>query len=1306
MKRILLIFLSIFFVIIGNIDAQSGYFYNSDRVSSNFVTSIIQDQSGLIWIGSDRGLNKFDGYRFTTYLHDSDNPRSLSSNAVSYLFTDREGNLWVGTSGGLMRYNKVSDDFEPYAEPRNPRISSMLQLPNGQILVGTAGYGLFTIDEQNKKLKQVTGYASATQNHYYSRLFLDEKGNFWRSGSDNIITLKNLHTGKITEKPVGIDKAEAFISYGGGVLIACHSDMFLFKDGKLLPCPFDASEMTALHAKYKSLALDKYGNLYIGTFGTGLFVVTKGKTKAIRVPNPNPSFDLNTANIFDLYVDGNNNLWAACQRKGLLMIPDHKAIFSNWDFASEGYHIGSSVSSFCLGDNGMVWTVVQNQGVFGFNKEGHIVAHPSAPKNTYSIYRDSNRKYWLGGSQGLYTYNPSNGSSQLVAPFNSDFVGQILEGIDGKIYFATFGLGFGVFDSKTGKVKNYNMYQTSSKAGFLCNDWIHCMMITPESTLWLGTSSGLSAFNMRTESFKQLPANFMAGTSITTMAQNLDGRLILGTENGLYSLDKKQLKPKPFPGAEALRDEAWRSIVMEKSGDFWCATSMGIWEFQRKKGKFVGYVHGNGLSSREYVSNTGMKGPDGRVYFVTGQGLTVFRPSDLKQADWSLGEIHLTNFLINGEPINGTSQSYGTQIIDGAVFDNTHFTLSYKDDSFVMEFSLLNFNNAENITYFYRINGADKWQQTGEGINAIAFNHMEPGSYSIEVRASDYGMLSPVKMFTVVIESPWYSSTLAWLFYIVFVGALTYFIFIYYNRRRTHQFEEDKMKTLINATHDIRSPLTLIMGPLHSLMKRDTMDEDAKEELSIIERNANRILTLVNQILDLRKMDKKQMHLHCQETDLVEFVGGVAKMFEFSAQERNMEFYYEHPEGKLMVWIDRQQFDKVISNLLSNAFKYTYDGGSVIVRVTQGHDETNQTSLSDFAQLEVIDSGVGIKEGNQEKIFDRFFQGVGKGSVHVDGTGIGLNLSKMVVSMHHGTINASNRTDAQGSVFRVCLPLGNEHYTLEELTPKEEPRGFDKNGKKPTTNYHILIVDDDPEIRQYVSRELGEYYKFEGAADGKEALKMLLTEKFDCVISDVMMPEMDGLTLLRMIKTNSNISDIPVILLSSKSDVQNRLEGLKKGADAYIAKPFSLEEIHVTVNNLVSNMLRLKGKYSGAQEQKDKVEEIHVVGNDEQLMDRIMKSINENLSNSEFSVEMLTKEVGISRAQLHRKLKELTGIPTSEFIRNIRLEQAARLLKEQKLNIAQVAFEVGFSNQAHFSTIFKRHFGVSPTEYIQQKSDN
>ncbi|MBM6993925.1 MAG: response regulator [Prevotella sp.] len=1305
MKRVLLLLTIIFTLCNEYVQAQSGYFYNSDRVSSNLITCIIQDNAGQVWIASDRGLNKFDGYRFTAYLHDSNNPRSLLSNAVSLLFTDRQGNLWVGTGNGLMKYDKSSDDFEAYSEPHQPRISSMAQLPNGKILVGTAGFGLYLVDEKNKKLVQVNGYANPAQNHYFSRIFLDAEGNFWKSGSDNLITYKNLHTGKITELQVGQDKSEAFISYAGGTLIATHSQLFFVKNGKVGPCPFDLSEMQATHANYKSLAVDAWGNLYIGTLGSGLFIVPKGKNKAQRVPNPNPSFDLNTANVYSLFVDRTNNLWVGCQKKGVLMIPDHKAIFSNWDFASQGYPIGSSVSSLCFGENGTVWTVVQNNGVIGFNNEGRIIAHPSAPNHAFSIYRDSKKRYWLGSSQGLWSYNPQVGASQLLAPFNCDYVGQIVEGPDGNIYFSTFGKGFSVYNPATHLTQHYDMYQSNGTKGYLCNDWIHAMLMTQDGILWLGTSSGLSAFNIHTSSFKLLPDNYLTGTSITALARNIDGNMVLGTEKGLYLLDVKRRKTRRFPNSESLQEEAWRSIVMEKNGDFWCATSMGIWEYQRSKRKFVGYVHGNGLSSREYVSNTGMKGPDGRIYFVTGQGLTVFRPSDLDKAKWTLGEIHLTNFLLNGEPISGSTLSYGTQIVDGPVFDNTHFTLSYKDDSFVMEFSLLNYNNAENISYYYRVNGADKWQHTSEGINSIAFNHLEPGSYSIEVMASDYGMLSPVKVFTVVIKSPWYGSTLAWLAYLLLAGVFAYLMMSYYNRRKIHQFEEDKMKTLINATHDIRSPLTLIMGPLHSLMKRDVMDQDAKDEMNIIEHNANRILTLVNQILDLRKMDKKQMHLYCQETDLVEFIGGVTKMFEFSAHERNMEFSYEHPEGKLMAWIDRQQFDKVTGNLLSNAFKYTYDGGIIKLRLSQGHDDETQGSLKDYAQIEVFDSGVGIKEGNQEKIFDRFFQGLGKGSAHVEGTGIGLNLCKMVVSMHHGNISAANRTDGHGSVFTVRIPLGKDHFTAEELKPKEEPLMLDKKGKKPTSTYRILMVDDDPEIRLYVCRELGEYYRFDEASDGKEALRMLLTDHYDCVITDVMMPEMDGFTLLRMIKTNINISDIPVIMLTSKNDVQNRLEGLKKGADAYIAKPFSLEEIHVTINNLVTNVLRLKGKFTGAQQQKDKVIDIQVEGNDEQLMDRIMGSINKNLDNPDFNVDMLTKEVGISRAQLHRKLKDMTGIPTSEFIRNIRLEQAARLLKEQKLNIAQVAFEVGFANQAHFSTVFKKHFGMSPSEYVQRNGE-
>jgi len=368
------------------------------------------------------------------------------------------------------------------------------------------------------------------------------------------------------------------------------------------------------------------------------------------------------------------------------------------------------------------------------------------------------------------------------------------------------------------------------------------------------------------------------------------------------------------------------------------------------------------------------------------------------------------------------------------------------------------------------------------------------------------------------------------------------------------------------------------------------------------------------------------------------------------------------------------------------------------VKIALTHTDTH-------VQLQVIDRGSGLDNDSLRHVFDRFYQGGNSRRLHIDGTGIGLNLCKMIVDMHHGTIEAQNRTDGQtGAVFTVTLPLGNAHLTTEEIEKESEPVKTQVTGpKSPSAKNRVLIVDDDMEIGNYISTELSHFYKFGICHNGKDGLKELLTNDYDVVVSDVMMPEMDGFTMLRMIKTNLNISDIPVVMLTSKADVANRLEGLERGADAFLAKPFDMEELHMVIDNLIHNRQRLKGKYSGAQQQADKVEAPEVKGNDELLMERIMKAINKNLSDSDFNVDMLTQEVGISRAQLHRKMKELTGISTSEFIRNIRLEQAARLLKEQKINVTQVAYTVGFSNLAHFSTIFRKHFGVSPSEYAERE---
>jgi signal transduction histidine kinase/DNA-binding response OmpR family regulator len=755
--------------------------------------------------------------------------------------------------------------------------------------------------------------------------------------------------------------------------------------------------------------------------------------------------------------------------------------------------------------------------------------------------------------------------------------------------------------------------------------------------------------------------------------------MLFGTNTGLYIYDEKQKKAVSFEGAKVLNNKVVGGIIEDYTGDLWISTTMGLWQYKHKDDQFVGYLYGNGLASREYVSGVAMRTADGRAWFGFSDGITSFNPEDLRRMNSEIGQVLLTGIYVGGKALPGQK----------------HFSLDFIDNTFSMEFSSLNYANAENVIYEYRLNGSQEWSQTDAGRNVVSFTHLQPGSYILEVRAYDNGTYTDTEVFHITIKAPWYRSSWAYLLYIMAALCVLGSLMWTYIRRRRQELDEEKMKFLINATHDIRSPLTLIMSPLHKLMKRD-FDQDTKNDLKTIEHNAQRVQNLVNQILDIRKIDKQQMNLQCQKTDMVQYVGNLLKSYEYTAKERNILFRYAPQIDKLEVWFDRKAIDKVVDNLLSNAFKYTYDNGEIEVRVAEDGGKN--------AVLQVIDNGMGIK-GDPRKLFDRFYQGSSSRSMHIEGTGIGLNLCKMMVEMHHGTVEAANRTDNQGSIFTVRLPLGSDHLKKEEILTAEEK---EKNTKqKAQSNYRVMIVDDDEEIGTYISQELGSYYRITPVTRGRDALRLLLSaepeKQFDLVVSDVMMPEMDGFTLLRMIKTNMNINHIPVVMLTSKAAVANRLEGLEKGADAFLAKPFDMDELHMVINNLISKNLRLKGKYSGTQQQKDNVEEKQVKGNDEMLMERIMKVVNDHMDDSEFNVDMLTKEVGISRAQLHRKMKDMTGLPVSEFIRNIRLEQAVRLLEEQKINVTQVAYSVGFSNLAHFSTVFRKQFGVSPTEYLEQK---
>ncbi|MEH2902974.1 response regulator [Segatella copri] len=725
------------------------------------------------------------------------------------------------------------------------------------------------------------------------------------------------------------------------------------------------------------------------------------------------------------------------------------------------------------------------------------------------------------------------------------------------------------------------------------------------------------------------------------------------------------------------------SLKKDVKGNLWMSTAQGIWCYDSKAKSFFSFEKGNGLLTKEYLAGVVGSTSDGVICYGNSEGLTYFRPSQVKDYNEKTSAIYLSGVLLDGKmaPFIG---------------DNLSVPSDFK--SIVLSFSQLDYQSVGNIVFQYRINGG-KWISNAAGDNSFNFTGLSYGHYRIEVRTYCYGKYSIYnKVINLDVLAPWYLTVWAKLIYLSLVlGFMAAVIFIYLHKKK-RDLEEAKMQFLINATHDIRSPLTLIMEPLKKLKERLGNAEEYHEDIDTMDRNAQRLLTLVNQILDKRRLDKHQMNLSCRETNLVEFSRGLVSLFTYNANLRGINIRLEMPETPVNAWIDRNKLDKAIANLLSNAFKYTPNGGEIIFRI----EKQDKKVL-----LYVIDSGKGLGKNDDAKtLFERFYQGKNSADMHLGGSGIGLNLCRSIVRLHGGDVTARNREDGtSGACFIIELPLGKEHLKTNQIYSDNGKTKKKQQRDAASRNCKILLVDDDIEICRYLKSELSDWYRFVICNNGKEALNQLFSDDFDLVISDVVMPEMDGITLLKNIKGNANISHVPVIMLTSKSEISDRLEGIKLGADAYLAKPFSLEELHLTIDNLIDNVRRLKGKFSGALKQDDKVEKIEVKGNDEELMERIMKVVNENLSDSDFNVEKMCDEVGVSRTQLHRKLKEMTGVPTSEFLRNIRLNEAARLIREHKINITQVSYMVGFANNSHFSTAFKKYFGMSPTEYAAKYTE-
>lgn len=1326
LRKVNTLILTLFATLCAN--AQMGKLFDANQqLSSSFTTQVYLDNDGFIWSATRNGLNKYDGYLFRILKKGQDT--EMGSNYVNCMIQDKQGLFYMGMWGALQTYDgikfhevKVKDinghDVQPY-------VSCFLRRKNGEIWAGTSGLGVLKFDEPNKA-HQVAGTANRLRNvHTINHMIEDQKGRLWIATRDEGLIVDDGKTVKnfFTTPPLSKSLSKICQDKKGNIYVGTINSGLYKLEGN------DFVEIPGTHGKpIAELYSSREGKLMIGYDGAGLGIYDPSTGDITDNPFFSLEVDLTKCKIYSIIEDRGGNIWLGLLQKGLYMQPVREGGFNYL-----GYKLGTrnKIGSACvistlIDAKGRAWIGTDKDGLYCLDSNQQLLKHfkEGFPATVMTIAEDSNGRIWIG------SYNEGGG---WIEPSNMQFhkysfpqaanmsIFDICVDKSNNVWFGTMGYGLLMLDQSSGNLTAHTMKKGADenpKINSITNDYISQLSLSPDfKRIYVSTTMGICCYDIPTASWtsffgKNCP-NY--GTPVR-IAREYSGRLWVGTNIGLYTYDMLNKKLQFYDADEALNDNAIASIEQDQDGRLWIGTDHGLFCHNPKTMLTQNYFIDNGLQSNEFSDGASWSTPNGVMVFGGVGGITWFRPKSIAQVKWD-ATVQLTAFTINGEQVNSTTESGRFHVTDTAVIASKHFELGYHDNSFAIQLSTLTYDNPEHITYLYSING-EQFVRLQPGANEITFSHLAPGKYHFQVKAERNNIETPIREFTIVVHAPWYRSNTAYLIYLLLI-AFAVWQYLKMQKRReqerlrlqqhihAEEMGEAKLRFFMNISHEIRTPMTLIVTPLLSLIKNET-DPQKKSIYETIKRNSERILHLINQMMDLRKIDKGQMQMRMRETDLVGFVKDIFTLFQHQAKTKNVNLNFIH-DGveELPVWIDRGNFDKVIVNILSNAFKFTPTGGEINIRLS--HDNKN-------ASIAISDNGEKIPAEKLSKIFERFYQTTSTVNDRNVGTGIGLDLTRSLVELHHGTIEAHNLD--QGCEFIVTIPLGNSHLRPEEIVTEEEEEtstmdtltteldDTTESQPKPvlqrSTQTTIVLAEDDDEIRDYLCNELSSDYVVKACTNGLEALNETLRNMPDLVISDIMMPEMDGKSLCSKIKSNPSTNHIPIILLTAKNLDEDKLQGLELGADAYIVKPFNLGILRQTIVNLINTHQLLKLKYLRNDNLEEKVDDIHIQTPDEKLMERVINTINQHISDPDLSVDAIADQVGISRVHLHRKMKELTGQTPHNFIRNIRLKRAANLLSNQGMNVTEVMYACGFANSTSFSTVFKKFYGLSPRDYMKE----
>jgi len=1295
---------------------------DSASISDNHILCITCDKNENLWIGTNNGLNKLDlsTNTFKRYFHNSADKNSIDHNTIYSLYVDDENNLWVGTMSGLNLYEPDNDCFKsinPDSLFTNNPINAMLR-KGDQLLLATTYHGIvrinantfeYTIDKNNQ------GNPDYLDNCYIRSMYQDKNNNLWLGTYGNGVYEAPESGGQYIHYNKSTGLTDDFIrciseSPAGDILIGTFNGLNVInpqtKEITLYNTYSGHGDLS--HYSVFSILFDRSGTLWIGTYAGGINYYSP-LTRSFKFYDPETDKKTMIGILFGPMLEYGSCLYVATEGRGLLeynmkteSFQEHLLTANSSDIA---YRKNILKCLYLDGDKILCGT---NSGaIYAFDmksKRMSLKYKLDTDQPIYVLQRDSSGCLIAGGIErtGLYRINP-NGSIQTHFPVKDgeevtlSNVRTFLELRKNVYLIGTRTEGLYKYDANEETLVQYEAIPGNKNSKSLSDNYISSICRDKEGNIWIGTfGGGFCLFNPDTEEF-------------TTF----------GKEQG------------------AINNNVC-AIVEGLDGHLWISTIDGISDFNPKDYTFKNYSHSNGISINEFSPHSGIRNSHGEIFFSGNNGFLSFNPGNLS-LNPDIPPIVLDEIFVNNERIIPGGKD---GILDKRIGWEKSITLKYNQSNIAIHYCALSFIFPERNQYAYQLEGFDKkWNEVGSRRVAY-YTNIPPGKYIFKVKGSNNdGVWNEAgASLEIIILPPFWKTIWAYLGYTLIV-MLIITMFVRYFREKAslekemhvkqveanarEKFHQDRNRLFTNFSHELRTPLTLIINPLDDIIEKEDVTQKVRERLLLMRGNSKRLLRLVNNLMDFQKQESGTLQLRIVEGDIVEFVKEMYLVFNELANSRQIRFNFIHSEKKILCWYDHDLMEKVFFNFLSNAFKNTPDDGSIEIRMNlmllpDLKKQYPQKSVvfkdekSKYLTVEIEDSGDGIPADNLEDIFTPFFQVAQSKHAH-SGTGLGLSLSRSIIELHHGIVWAES-PENHGAIFRAILPVGKKFFSENEIAKEDKDsenisnyvidipmEEINENSNKEKKSGIVLVVEDNPDIRKYIKSHLIKEYNILEASNGVEAIEKSMQYLPDLIISDLMMPKMDGIEMCSKLKNNPQTSHIPIIIITAKTTAMDIQEGYESGADDFITKPFNASVLLSRIRNILRTREKLKDLY-GKRFSLDTLG-IEVSSLDEKFMQKLYEVMTKNVANSELNLDDFCRDVGMSRANLYRKIKSLTGLSPNEYIRKVRLEMAAKILRETDMPVSELYVVVGFNSHAYFTNCFKAMFGVSPTEYANTNNE-